>query len=93
MPAIQVENLCKTFTTKRKAAGLSGSLRALVAPEFKTVEALQGISFQMEPGELLGFIGPNGAGKSTTIKILTGILYPTRGEARVLGFVPWQQRG
>ncbi len=93
MPAIEVDNLCKTFTTKRKAAGLAGSLRALVSPELKTVEALRGISFQMEPGELLGFIGPNGAGKSTTIKILTGILYPTSGEARVLGFVPWQQRG
>ncbi len=93
MTAIQVDNLCKTFSTKRKAAGLSGSLRALVRPEFRTVEALRGISFEMEPGELLGFIGPNGAGKSTTIKILTGILYPSSGEARVLGFVPWQQRG
>ncbi len=93
MPAIQVRDLCKTFTTKRKAAGLSGSLRALVRPDVKTVEALRGISFEMESGELLGFIGPNGAGKSTTIKILTGILYPSSGEARVLGFVPWQQRG
>jgi ABC-2 type transport system ATP-binding protein len=56
------------------------------------VEAVRGISFQMEAGELLGFIGPNGAGKSTTIKMLTGILYPTGGQARVLGFVPWQER-
>jgi ABC-2 type transport system ATP-binding protein len=90
MPAITVSALAKTFVTKRKAAGLSGSLRALVRPEMRTVEALRAISFEMEDGELLGLIGPNGAGKSTTIKILTGILYPTSGEAHVLGLVPWQ---
>ncbi len=93
MPAIQVRNLYKTFTTKRKAAGLRGSLRALFRPDQQTIEAVRGISFDMEPGELLGFIGPNGAGKSTTIKILTGILYPSSGQAEVLGYVPWQQRG
>jgi len=92
MSAIQVEALRKTFVTKRKAAGLQGSLRALLQPEQQVVEAVRGISFEMESGELLGFIGPNGAGKSTTIKILTGILYPTTGQAKVLGFVPWQQR-
>jgi ABC-2 type transport system ATP-binding protein len=92
MSAISVRNLCKTFTTKRKAAGMAASLRALFHPDMQTVEAVQGISFEMEQGELLGFIGPNGAGKSTTIKILTGILYPTSGEASVLGFVPWRER-
>ena len=92
MPAIQVNNLAKTFRTKRKAAGLRASLRSLVRPEYSTVEAVRGISFEMEAGELLGFIGPNGAGKSTTIKILTGILFPTSGEASVLGYVPWKQR-
>jgi ABC-2 type transport system ATP-binding protein len=92
MPAIQVHNLSKTFRTKRKAAGLRASLRSLVRPEYSTVEAVRGISFEMEPGELLGFIGPNGAGKSTTIKILTGILFPSSGEASVLGYVPWKQR-
>jgi len=92
MPAIHVHNLCKTFVTKRKAAGFKGSLRALVRPEHQTVEAVRDLSFEMEAGELLGFIGPNGAGKSTTIKILTGILYPTGGEAEVLGYVPWRQR-
>jgi ABC-2 type transport system ATP-binding protein len=92
MPAIDVTNLCKTFRTKRKAAGMSGSMRALIRPEYNSVEAVRGISFQMEPGELLGFIGPNGAGKSTTIKMLTGILHPTGGEATVLGFVPWKDR-
>src|SRR5512135_2484796 len=92
MPAIVVRELRKTFTAKRKAAGLSGSLRAIFHPELQTIEALRGISFEMEPGELLGLIGPNGAGKSTTIKILTGILYPSSGEAQVLGLVPWKQR-
>ena len=92
MPAIYAQALQKTFTTKRKAAGLGGSLRALFQPEWQTIEAVRGISFEMEEGELLGFIGPNGAGKSTTIKILTGILHPSGGQAQVLGYVPWQQR-
>src|SRR5512138_3517174 len=92
MPAIEVTNLQKIFQTKSKAAGVSGSMRALVKPEYSSVEAVRGLSFQMEPGELLGFIGPNGAGKSTTIKILTGILHPSGGEAKVLGYVPWKDR-
>jgi ABC-2 type transport system ATP-binding protein len=92
MPAIQVEALRKTFTTKRKAAGLQGSFKALLRPEWQTIEAVRGLSFEMEEGELLGFIGPNGAGKSTTIKILTGILHPSGGQAKVLGLTPWQQR-
>lgn len=92
MPSIEVTNLQKTFQTKRKAAGMRGSLRALVKPEYNSVEAVRGLSFQMEAGELLGFIGPNGAGKSTTIKILTGILHPTSGDAKVLGFIPWKER-
>jgi ABC-2 type transport system ATP-binding protein len=92
MVAISVTDLGKTFEAKRKAAGLGGSLRALVRPEYSTVQAVRKISFEMEEGELLGFIGPNGAGKSTTIKMLTGILFPTQGQARVLGFVPWRDR-
>jgi ABC-2 type transport system ATP-binding protein len=92
MPAIQVTDLQKIFKTKHKAAGLSGSMRALVRPEYVTVEAVRRLSFEMEAGELLGFIGPNGAGKSTTIKMLTGILLPSGGEARVLGYTPWKQR-
>ncbi len=92
MAAITVTDLKKSFQTKRKAAGLGGSLRAVVRPEYSTVEAVRGLSFEMEAGELLGFIGPNGAGKSTTIKILTGILYPSGGQASVLGYTPWSQR-
>jgi ABC-2 type transport system ATP-binding protein len=92
MTSIKVQNLQKTFQSKRKAAGLGGSLRSLFKPEYSSVQAVKDLSFQMEAGELLGFIGPNGAGKSTTIKILTGILHPSGGEASVLGLTPWKDR-
>ena len=92
MSAIEVSSLRKTFQTKRKAAGMGGSVRALIKPQYSALEAVRGLTFHMEAGELLGFIGPNGAGKSTTIKMLTGILHPTGGQARVLGFVPWRER-
>jgi len=92
MPAIEVNQLQKTFQTKRKAEGMRGSLRSLFKPEYSSIEAVCRLTFQMEAGELLGFIGPNGAGKSTTIKILTGILHPSAGEAKVLGFTPWRDR-
>jgi len=92
MSAIEINNLSKTFVTKRKAAGLGGSLRAMIRPNYQTVEAVRGITFKLESGERLGLIGPNGAGKSTTIKMLTGILFPSDGEASVLGYTPWKQR-
>jgi ABC-2 type transport system ATP-binding protein len=92
MPIVAARELAKVFSSKRKQPGLSGSLRSIVHPDWQRVEAVRGISFQLEPGELLAFIGPNGAGKSTTIKMLTGILYPSGGEAQVLGFVPWRDR-
>ncbi|HEY3475245.1 MAG TPA: ATP-binding cassette domain-containing protein, partial [Anaerolineales bacterium] len=92
MPAIEVHNLQKTFQTKRKAEGMGGSMRALFKPEYSSIDAVRRLTFRMEAGELLGFIGPNGAGKSTTIKMLTGILHPTSGQAKVLGYVPWTER-
>src|SRR6266700_145702 len=92
MSIIEVEALTKTFKTRERAAGLSGSLHSFIAPRYRQREAVKPISFSLEPGELLAFIGPNGAGKSTTIKMLTGILYPTSGKASVLGLTPWQQR-
>ncbi len=92
MSIIAVSHLSKTFQLKEKAAGFKGSLAALARPKFRAIEAVRGISFEIEEGELVAFIGPNGAGKSTTLKMLTGLLYPTSGEARVLGFVPWEER-
>ncbi|MBO9606030.1 MAG: ATP-binding cassette domain-containing protein [Paenibacillaceae bacterium] len=90
--AIEVRGLSKTFAVKTKTAGLAGSVKALFRPQFATKVAVQPIDFAVEQGEVLSFLGPNGAGKSTTIKMLTGILHPTAGEADVLGLCPWKQR-
>jgi ABC-2 type transport system ATP-binding protein len=92
MTIIEVKGLTKTFRTRERAAGLAGSLRSFVAPQYREREAVKPICFALEKGEVLAFIGPNGAGKSTTIKMLTGILHPTSGTAQVLGYIPWRQR-
>jgi ABC-2 type transport system ATP-binding protein len=91
-PAVEARALAKVFRARDKAPGLGASLRALVAPRYRDVHAVEGIDLRIEPGEVVAFIGPNGAGKSTTIKMLTGILYPSSGEATVLGLVPWRER-
>ena len=92
MTIIEVNGLTKTFRTRERAAGLAASLRSFVARRYQERDAVKPICFALEQGEVLAFIGPNGAGKSTTIKMLTGILHPTSGSARVLGYVPWRQR-
>jgi len=89
---LEVRNLSKTFTARQKPPGFLPSVRALFKPQIREVRAVDGISFSVERGEMLAFIGPNGAGKSTTIKLVTGILYPTSGAIRVLGFDPHRQR-
>lgn len=86
---VSAENLSKTYTRRIKSGGF---LRSFFAPEKQRVEALSGVSFQIERGELIGYIGPNGAGKSTTVKILSGILVPDGGACTVLGKVPWRER-
>lgn len=85
---IEACNLTKKFRLKKSGKGLKN----LFKPQYKTVVAVNNISFAIKPGERVAFIGPNGAGKSTTIKMLSSILYPTSGEARVLGMIPWSNR-
>jgi ABC-2 type transport system ATP-binding protein len=92
MKAIHVQGLTKQFAVKRKEAGLMGSMRSLIQPQYTEKTAVHGIDLEVEQGETLAFLGPNGAGKSTTIKMLTGILHPTSGRAEVLGLCPWKER-
>lgn len=92
MPIIEVKKLSKTYTYHRKAPGLWASVKSLFHREKLYTYAVKDISFSVEEGELVGFLGPNGAGKTTTLKMLSGILYPTGGEAWVLGYVPWERR-
>lgn len=89
---IHVSELKKTFTTYERGSSFREALLSLVVRKKKRVDALKGISFDIEEGELVGFLGPNGAGKSTTLKILTGILHPTSGSVDIMGFTPWKER-
>lgn len=92
MAPIVVENLRKRFVVAARRPGILGALAGVVRREHRVVEALAGVSFSVEAGELVGYIGPNGAGKSTTVKILAGILVPDEGRCEVQGRVPWRQR-
>jgi ABC-2 type transport system ATP-binding protein len=87
-PAVRVEGLIKVFDVPEREAGLVAATKSLVRRKSREVRAVDGISFDIEPGEVVGFLGPNGAGKTTTLKMLSGLLYPTGGEARILGHVP-----
>ena len=92
MNLIHIENLTKHFKILNRREGLGGALRDLFSGDFRNVEAVAGISFDIEAGEIVGYIGPNGAGKSTTIKMMTGILKPTGGVIQVNGMVPYDNR-
>lgn len=86
---IQVSDLSKTFKVPVREPGLKAGLRSLVKREFREVTAVKNVSFEVAQGEVVGFLGPNGAGKTTTLKMLTGLLHPTAGEVKVMGFTPW----
>ncbi len=92
MSLISVQALSKVYRVAERQPGTWGALAGLVHRRYREVRALDGISFEIQPGELVGYIGPNGAGKSTTVKVLSGILVPSGGMAQVLGRVPWQDR-
>src|ERR1700694_1115267 len=91
MPIIEATGLSKFYRVSQKKEGLLGALRGLYRRQYKEVRAVDGVSFSIEPGEMVAFLGPNGAGKTTTLKMLSGLIYPTRGSARVLDFVPWDR--
>ena len=92
MALIEVEGLVKEYKVNLRNKGLLGAVKSLLLPEYRFVEAVNGISFSIGKGETVGFIGPNGAGKSTTVKMLTGILAPSAGRIQVLGMTPQKDR-
>jgi viologen exporter family transport system ATP-binding protein len=91
MPVIEVNGLTKTFRTYKKQPGFAGAVKDLFRRTYEQTVAVNKIHFSIEPGELVGFLGPNGAGKTTTLKMLAGLLHPTGGSARVLGYLPWKR--
>jgi ABC-2 type transport system ATP-binding protein len=90
-PAITVTDLGKTYVVPEREGGVRAALAAVIRRRTRAVHAVAGVSFTIEPGEIVGFLGPNGAGKTTTLKMLAGLLHPTTGTADVLGFTPWRR--
>lgn len=91
MAVIEIAGLTKSYRVYQKNEGLAASLRGLWRREYREVEAVRAIDLQVEQGEFVAFLGPNGAGKTTTLKLLSGVINPTSGSARVMGFVPWKR--
>ncbi len=90
-PAVELRQLCKTYRVPEREPGMGAAVRSLFKRRMQEIPAVDGLTFDLAPGEIVGFLGPNGAGKTTTLKMLTGLLHPTAGEGRVLGFVPWKR--
>lgn len=92
MPTITVDQLSKRYPVAIKDPGLGGTIRHFLRRQYRMVEAVQAVSFDIEPGEVVGFLGPNGAGKTTTLKMLTGLIHPSAGTVRVGNHIPFQRR-
>ena len=92
MSQIIVEDLVKRYRISERDAGVLGAAKGLFHRRYQTIDALDGINFRIDPGELVGYIGPNGAGKSTTVKVMSGILVPDSGRCEILGRIPWRTR-
>jgi ABC-2 type transport system ATP-binding protein len=90
-PVIRIDNLSKTYVVSERETGARAALKSLVHRRMREVPAVAGISFDVAPGEIVGFLGPNGAGKTTTLKMLSGLLHPSGGDLAVLGHIPWKR--
>jgi ABC-type uncharacterized transport system ATPase subunit len=90
--AVHAADLTMTYRVPVRSGGLRAALASVVRRRYRDVHAVERASFEIGPGEVVGFIGPNGAGKTTTMKMLSGLLHPTSGQVRVLGYTPWQRR-
>ncbi len=91
MAIIEIEGLAKSYRIYQKQEGLLASVRGLFHRTYRDVQAVRGIDLAVESGEFVAFLGPNGAGKTTTLKLLSGVINPTQGTARVMGHVPWRR--
>ncbi|PIG91014.1 ATP-binding cassette domain-containing protein [Gloeocapsopsis sp. IPPAS B-1203] len=92
MPIISAENLSKVYPVAVKEPGLKGTIQHFFRRTYRMVEAVKQVSFDIEPGEVVGFLGANGAGKTTTLKMLTGLIHPSAGRVRVAGYIPFQRK-
>ena len=92
MSLIEVRDLTKSYRVYKKREGLKESIRGLFQREYSEVQAVKGIDLDVQQGEFVAFLGPNGAGKTTTLKLLSGVINPTSGTAKVMGFVPWERK-
>ena len=91
MAIIEIEELAKSYRVYQKKEGLSASILGLFRRHYRQIEAVRGIDLRVDQGEFVAFLGPNGAGKTTTLKLLSGVITPTAGAARVMGHVPWKR--
>jgi ABC-2 type transport system ATP-binding protein len=92
MPSILVDHLSKTYQVPEREGGFSAAVRGFFKRKYRDVQAVNQVTFRIEPGEVVGFLGPNGAGKTTTLKMLSGLLHPSHGSAAVLGATPWERK-